>query len=96
MTEKEYYILAGKRFKDLRELKGFTQSGLSEKTGIAQSMISKFENSGEKLSTFNMRKLLKAMDCSLDDLESGFEPTPEKKTPRISTSPFLPTIRLAS
>lgn len=96
MTEKEFYIWAGDRFRGLRESKKITQFDLARDTGIDQSLISKFENHGKKISTFRMKQLLKGIGCSLADLEPESEPTPEKKTPQASISPFLSTIRLAS
>lgn len=84
MTEKEFYIEAGKKFKELRESKHITQDKLSHITGFDRSVISRFENSGKKISTFRMKQLLEAIDCTLADLEPDNQPTPEKKTPSIS------------
>jgi len=96
MTEKQYYILAGQRLRHIREAKGFTQSKLSKITGVDQSMISKFENSGEKLSTYNLRKLLKAMDCTLNDVEPEDNLTTQKKTLSMSVSAYRPTAPLTA
>jgi transcriptional regulator with XRE-family HTH domain len=94
MTEKEYYLKLGKKFRALRESQGVTQDDLAKQTGFDRTIISRFENNGKKITTFRMEQLLAALGLSLADLEA--EHPPEKKTPRISTSPFLPTIRLAS
>lgn len=68
MNEKEFYIQAGKRMKELRERKRISQAELSHKTGIDQSLISKFENSGKKISAYRLKQLLEAMDYTLADL----------------------------
>lgn len=86
MTEKEFYIWAGKRHKEIRESKHITQDELAQMTKFDRSVISRFENSGKKISTFRMKQLLEAMGCTLSDLSPESEPTPEKKTP--STSPY--------
>lgn len=84
MNEKQFYVWAGDRFRTLRESKRITQFDLARDTGIDQSLISKFENHGKKISTFRMKQLLEGIGCSLSDLEPDEEYQPEKKTPSIS------------
>lgn len=68
MTEKEFYVWAGKKFRQMREEKSITQDELAEKTGIDRSLISKFENTGKKISAFRLKQLLEALGLSLGDL----------------------------
>jgi transcriptional regulator with XRE-family HTH domain len=91
MTEKEFYIWAGERHKSIRLSKGITQPELAQETGIDQSIISKFENNGKKISTFRLKQLLEAMGSSLADLEPS-DPSSEKKTPSTSIYPCQPVM----
>ena len=50
---------------DARKLKGITQKELAERTGIAQSDISKLENGNGNPSVRTLQRLAKAMDMSL-------------------------------
>lgn len=88
MNEKDFYVWAGNRFRELRESKRMTQFDLSQSTGIDQSLISKFENHGKKISTFRMKQLLKAIGCTLADIEPEEEPTAQKKTLSPLPSPY--------
>lgn len=90
MTEKEFYVLAGKRLKEIRADKGITQEELSQKTGIDRTLISKFENTGKKISMFRVKQLLDAMDCSLGNIELHSE----KKTLLTSTYQSPQTVSL--
>ena len=84
MEEKEFYRIAGKRVKELRERQNITQEELSAKTGIDQSIISKFENTGKKISAFRLKQILEAMGCTLGDLAT------KKKKTWNSPLPFQP------
>lgn len=75
MTEKEFYIEAGKQVRDLRKSIDMTQEDLSEKTGIARSLIAKFESTGKKISAYRLQQIMQAMGFSIVDLGSF----PEKK-----------------
>lgn len=55
---------------DFRTLRNMTQKQLSEKTGIAQSKLSSYENldSLDTLAVGTVRKIASAFDCTIDDL----------------------------
>lgn len=55
---------------DFRVLRNMTQKQLSEKTGIAQSKLSSYENldSLDTLAVGTVRKIASAFDCTIDDL----------------------------
>jgi len=91
MNEKDFYVWAGNRFRELRESKRMTQFDLAGATGIDQSLISKFENHGKKISTYRMKQLLEAIGCTLADLEPD-ETGPEKKTPSTSIFQSAPAM----
>lgn len=50
---------------DARKLKGITQKELSERTGIAQSDISKLENGNANPSLRTLQRLASGMGCKL-------------------------------
>jgi len=68
MTEKEFYISAGKKVKELREKAGFTQDEIATKTGIDRTLLSKFENTGKKISAFRLKQIFEAMGISISEL----------------------------
>ena len=65
MTEQEFYAWAGNKIKKLREEKNLTQEELSKITGFDQSIISKFENAGKKISAYRIKQILEAMGHTL-------------------------------
>lgn len=50
---------------DARKIKGITQKELSERTGIAQSDISKLENGNANPSLRTLQRLASGMGCKL-------------------------------
>lgn len=61
----------GKKLKELRKLKGFTQETLAEKAEIDEKHLSRIEN-GKYFPTYlTLTKLLKALDTSIE--ETGLE-----------------------
>ena len=68
MTEKDFYVWAGKKIRDLREKANITQEELSQQTGIDRTLISKFENTGKKISAFRIKQILETMGYTLADL----------------------------
>lgn len=60
--------MVGKKIRHIRELKDFTQKGLSKELGISQKQLSRIE-SGEVSPTLNMLKLIaEKLDISLREL----------------------------
>lgn len=55
---------------DFRVLRNMTQKQLSERTGIAQSKLSSYENldSLDTLAVGTLKKIASAFDCTIDDL----------------------------
>lgn len=55
---------------DFRTLRNMTQKQLSERTGIAQSKLSSYENldSLDTLAVGTLKKIASAFDCAIDDL----------------------------
>jgi transcriptional regulator with XRE-family HTH domain len=68
MNEKDFYKWLGSQFQTKREQKGLKQKEVAEKAEIAQGELSKFENKGKKLSAYRVLRLLRAIECSMDDL----------------------------
>ena len=82
MTEKEYYAWLGNKLKKLREQKGFTRREIQEKIGMHPNFLANIENYGEKISVYQLDKLLNSLGFTQADL---FEDA-EKKT-SLSHSP---------
>ncbi|MCD8378014.1 MAG: helix-turn-helix domain-containing protein [Candidatus Gastranaerophilales bacterium] len=60
--------LFGKRLKELRKSKGFTQQALAEKAGIDEKHLCRVEN-GKYFPTYaTLNKLLSALDVTVDEL----------------------------
>ena len=62
------YVKIGKRIKDVRTAKGFTQEYLAEKLGIDPSFVSRIENGHNKGSLETYINICKILDTSLDFL----------------------------
>lgn len=59
MTEKEYYIYLGQKFKALRKKVGKTAEEVADEIGVARALITQFENNGKKISAYRINQLLK-------------------------------------
>ena len=69
MTEREYYIWLGQRFKKMREDSGMNIAQLARKIGINGALLHQFENDGKKISAFRLDALLKAFGFpSIEDI----------------------------
>ena len=79
MTEKEYYIHLGQKFKALRKKVGKTAEEVADKIGVDRALIAQFENNGKKISAYRINQLLKAFGFQTIE-ETIEEPiTPVKK-----------------
>lgn len=58
----------GRRVRELRKAKGWTQEQLAEKTGISTRSISSIENGVYSITLENINRLAKAFGLSLKDL----------------------------
>ena len=65
------YISIGKRIKDIRTTKGWTQAKLAEKSGIEPSNISHIERAATKLSLPTLVSIANALEVTLDELVYG-------------------------
>ena len=71
----------GKKLKELRKLKGFTQETLAEKADIDEKHLSRIEN-GKYFPTYlTLLKLLKALDASIEETGLEFEKIDDNKSP---------------
>lgn len=69
----------GKKLRDLRKAKGFTQEALAEKAEIDEKHLSRIEN-GKYFPTYStLSKLLKALGTSLDETGLELEKIEENK-----------------
>ena len=65
------YISIGKRIRELRKSKNWTQAVLAEKSGIEPSNISHIERGATKLSLPTLINIANALEASLDELTYG-------------------------
>jgi transcriptional regulator with XRE-family HTH domain len=77
MNEQEFYRWLGKRIRDLREKAGMKKKDLADKLKINATFLSNVENKGQKISVFQLNRLLKALGYTQADLmdEEGIENT---------------------
>jgi transcriptional regulator with XRE-family HTH domain len=68
MTEKEFYKWLGNRIKELRERTGLKQKEVAEKVNLPAQFLSNVENSGKRLSTYQLNRILEVMGYSQADL----------------------------
>lgn len=68
MTEEECKQEFGRRLRRAMRHAGYDQKGLSEKTGIAAAMLSRYMTGKSSPSFYNVDKIVKALGCSADDL----------------------------
>ena len=68
MNEQEFYQWIGKRIRELREKAGIKKKDLAEKLGINATFLSNIENKGQKISVFQLNRLLKFMGFTQADL----------------------------
>ena len=65
------YVSIGKRIKELRTEKGWTQANLAEKSGVEPSNISHIERAATKLSLPTMVNIANALGVTLDEIAYG-------------------------
>lgn len=62
------YVVIGKRIKELRQQRKWTQATLAERSEVEPSNISHIERAATKLSLPTLIKIANALDASLDEL----------------------------
>lgn len=72
MTDEEFQIELGLRLKRAMAFNRITQEELSYRTGIAQSLISRYLNGKNSPSYIVLRKLCRAIGCTYYDLEYDY------------------------
>ncbi len=65
------YNSIGKRIRELRKAKGWTQAKLAEESGVEPSNISHIERAATKLSLPTMINIANALGVSLDEIAFG-------------------------
>lgn len=72
-TDEPDYSLFGKRVRQARNEKGWTQQRLAEQTGLSRQTISGYENGNGHPSSINISKIAEALDISEDRLSSALQ-----------------------
>ena len=78
--------MVGKRVKWLRKLRDLSQTELGRLVGLDQSVISRIEKGDRDVSFGEAKRLARALNCSLDDLDDTDGPL----TITISPGPAKP------
>lgn len=81
MNERDFYKWFGKEFQVVREKKGLKQKDVAETAGVAPTELSRFENTGKKISAYKILRLLKAIDTTVEDILGETE---KKNLPSLS------------
>ena len=68
MNEDEFYELIGKQIKKLREIKGYTQEKLAEKSGLSLDYIGKIEVNINKPGIKAILKIANALNVDIKEL----------------------------
>ena len=68
ITEDELNAEFAHRLRYIMRIRRTTQVDLSEDTGIAQPVISRYVSGKSLPSMYNLHKLARALDCAIDDL----------------------------
>lgn len=74
----------GKKLKELRKSKGFTQQALAEKAGIDEKHLSRVENGKYFPSYVTLNKLLNALEVTLSEAGIQLEQAEINKNPLYS------------
>lgn len=61
----------GKRIKELRALKKYSQEELAARADLDRTYINSVENGKRNISIINIEKIAKALDCSLQEFFSS-------------------------
>lgn len=57
----------GKRIKELRNLRGFSQEELADRAGIDRTYVNSVENGKRNVSIVNIEKIANALGCTLQE-----------------------------
>lgn len=68
MNRDRFAMEVGERIRRIMDKKGITQEELSNKTGISQSVISRYILGKNILGLYTADKISRALGCNLDDL----------------------------
>jgi DNA-binding Xre family transcriptional regulator len=68
LSESEYRTEFGIRLRKMMHRRGITQEELSDMTNIARPIISNYINGKNTPGLYNVDKIVKALNCSIDDL----------------------------
>ena len=61
----------GKRIKELRTLRGYSQEELADLANVDRTYVNSVENGKRNISIINIEKIVKALDCSLQEFFSS-------------------------
>jgi len=67
-AEAAYLVALGRRLRQLRQARGFSQEALALKAGIDRTYVSSVERGRRNVSALNLRRLAKALAASPKDL----------------------------
>ncbi len=65
--ENEERFKIGKRIKELRSAKGYSQEVFADLAGVDRTYINSVENGRRNISIVNIEKIAKALGCSLQE-----------------------------
>lgn len=68
MNEKDFYKWFGKEFQIIRERKGLKQKDVAVQAEVDPTELSRFENTGKKISAYKILRLLKAINATTEEI----------------------------
>ncbi len=72
LEEQDYRYLLGIRLRNLLVCNSVNREYLSNTTGISETTISRYINGTSTPSVYNMRKLAKSLNCTINDLKIDY------------------------
>lgn len=68
LTEEEWRKEFGRRLKRIMWMKSVSQTELSERSGIGQTLISRYISGKANPSFYNVSKIARVLNCSIDEI----------------------------
>ena len=68
LSEEDWKVEFGKRLKRIMWVKGISQTDLSDRTGIGQTLISRYISGKTTPSVYNVNKIARALNMTVDGL----------------------------
>ena len=73
MNIASFYQIIGKRIKEIREIRGFSQELLAEKSGISTDYLGKIEVNINNPGLISLYKIIRGLDVTVEEFFKGIK-----------------------